>query len=48
MLDIETSHSNSKPIVNLKGKLKNKYKFLVSISHEKKIAISIIISEELE
>ena len=48
MLDIETSHSNSKPVVNLRGKWKKKYKFLASISHEKKFAIGIIVSEKLE
>lgn len=45
MLDIETSHSNSKPIVNLLGKWKKKYKFLVSISHEKELAVGVVISE---
>lgn len=44
-LDIETSHSNSKPIVKLKGK--KKYRFLVSISHEDKIAVSVVISERI-
>ncbi len=48
MLYIETSHSNSKPIVTLRGKWKNKYKFLTSISHEKKFAVGIVISEKLE
>ena len=48
MLDIETSHSNSKPVVNLRGKWKKKYKFLASISHEKKFATGIIVSEKLE
>ena len=48
MLDIETSHSNSKPIVKLRGKWKTKYKFLASISHEKKFATSIIVSEKLK
>ncbi|PIN84376.1 MAG: 4-phosphopantetheinyl transferase [Nitrosopumilales archaeon CG11_big_fil_rev_8_21_14_0_20_33_24] len=47
MLDIETSHSNSKPIVKLRGKWKKKYKFLTSISHEKKFAVGIIISEKI-
>ena len=47
MLDIETSHSNSKPVVKIKGKWKKKYKFLASISHEKKFAVSIIISEKI-
>ena len=48
MLDIEISHSNSKPVVKLRGKWKKKYKFLASISHEKKFAMSIIVSEKLE
>lgn len=47
MLSIETSHSNSKPTVNLLGKWKKKYQFLASISHEKEFAIGIIISEKL-
>ena len=48
MLDIETSHSNSKPVVKLRGKWKKKYRFLASISHEKKFATSMVISEKLE
>ena len=48
MLDIETSHSNSKPIVKLRGKWKTKYKFIASVSHEKKFATSIIVSEKLK
>lgn len=48
MLDIETSHSNSKPIVKLRGKWREKYNFLASISHEKKFAVGMIISEKLE
>ncbi len=48
MLDIETSHSNSKPVVNLRGKWQKRYKFLASISHEKKFAVGMIISEKLE
>ena len=48
MLDIETSHSNSKPVVNLRGKWKNKYKFLASISHEKEFAVCMVVSEKLE
>jgi holo-[acyl-carrier protein] synthase len=48
MLDIETFHSNSKPMVNLKGKWKKKYDLLASISHEKKFAIAMVISEKLE
>ena len=48
MLDIETSHLNSKPVVTLRGKWKTKYKFIASVSHEKKFATSIIVSEKLE
>ena len=45
-LDIETSHSNDKPIVKLRNK-KQKYSFLVSISHEKNFAISVVISKKI-
>lgn len=48
ILNIETSHLKSVPIVNLRGKWKKKYKFLASISHEKNIAVGIVISEELK
>lgn len=45
MLNIETSHINSKPVVKLRGKWQNKYRFIVSISHEKKTAVAVIISQ---
>ena len=45
-LDIETLHSNDKPIVKLRNK-KQKYNFLVSISHEKNFAISVVISKKI-
>jgi len=46
MLKIETYHENSKPMI--KVNLKNdKYQFLVSLSHEKKNAIAVVVSEEL-
>lgn len=48
MLDIETSHSSLKPTVKLTGKLGRKYKFLVSLSHEKNLAIGIVISEKIK
>ena len=48
MLDIETSHLKSKPIVKLGGKWKKRYNFLASISHEKKFAVAMVISEKLE
>ena len=47
LLDIETSHSDSKLHVKLVGKFEGKYLFLASISHEKKIAIGIVISEKI-
>lgn len=46
MLDIETSNSSLKPIVKLKGKLAKHYRFLVSLSHEKNLAVGIVISEK--
>jgi phosphopantetheine--protein transferase-like protein len=46
MVKIETSHQNSKPRVELKGKWNKKYRFLVSLSHEKKMAVSVVISEK--
>ncbi|WKT58309.1 holo-ACP synthase [Candidatus Nitrosotenuis chungbukensis] len=47
MLDIETSYSKSKPVVNLRGNNKTKYSFLISISHEQKLAIAMVVSEKL-
>lgn len=47
LLDIETSHSKSKPKVRLVGKLEGKYLFLASISHEENFAIGIVISERI-
>jgi len=48
ILSIETSHSKSAPIINLRGKWKKKYMFLASISHEKNFAVGVVISEKLE
>ncbi len=45
MSDIVTSHTKSKPIVLLKNN-KN-YQFKVSLSHEKTLAIAIVLSENL-
>ncbi|NDB52170.1 MAG: 4'-phosphopantetheinyl transferase superfamily protein [Thaumarchaeota archaeon] len=44
MLDIETYHVQSKPHVKLK-KFQDKYVFRVSVSHEKDLAIAVVISE---
>ena len=45
LLDIETYHSKSKPMVRLKSKLARKYVFHVSLSHEKKLAVAVVISQ---
>src|SRR3989344_4862532 len=45
LLDIETYHSKSKPMVRLKGRLARKHTFHVSISHEKKLAVGVVISQ---
>ncbi len=46
MLKIQTNHIKSKPSVNLIEK-NNKFKFLVSLTHEKNFAIAVVISEIL-
>ncbi len=43
LLDIETFHIKSKPSVKIK-KTKKKYQFQVSVSHDKKIAVGVVIS----
>ena len=43
LLYIETIHYKSKPTVNIL-KIKKKYEFQVSVSHEKKIAVAVVIS----
>jgi holo-[acyl-carrier protein] synthase len=42
--EIVTSHTNSKPTVKIKKLLKNKYDFMISISHEKEFAVAVAIS----
>ncbi len=46
MLKIQTNHIKSKPSVNLIEK-NNKFRFLVSLTHEKNFAIAVVISEFL-
>jgi holo-[acyl-carrier protein] synthase len=46
MIDIETHHVKSKPNVRLR-KLCDKYIFRVSLSHEKDLAIAVVISESM-
>lgn len=44
--DILIDYYDSKPIVNLIGD--SSYSFLVSLTHEKSYAVSVVISEKLE
>lgn len=44
LLDIETYHVKSKPQIKLGKKLRIKYSFSVSISHEKNLAVAVVIS----
>lgn len=43
-LNIMTYHSNLKPMVQLREKIMEKYCFIVSISHEKNLAVAVVIS----
>ena len=43
-LDICTSHSKNKPKILLNNELNRKYRFLVSVSHEKDYAISFVMA----
>ena len=43
-LDICTSHSKNKPKILLNNELNRKYRFLVSVSHEKNYAISFVMA----
>ena len=47
-IDISTTHNESKPKILIKNKLKDKYTFLVSVSHEKNYAISFVIAFQNE
>ena len=47
-LDIETYHSNSKLKIDLHKPWSKKYKVIGSISHEKKYAVGIVISEKID
>ena len=44
---ILVSHSNLKPKIELLDKYARKYKFIASISHDKKLAIGVVISEKI-
>ena len=46
MLSIITSHINSKPKVMLVNKIR-KYRFLVSVSHERNFAVAVVISKPI-
>lgn len=44
-LKIMVSHSNSKPQVDLLGTKKKNYIFIASISHDKKLAVGVVMAE---
>lgn len=44
LVDIKTRHIHSKPTIST---ISNKYRFLVSISHEQDNAIAVVISERI-
>ncbi len=44
---IETSHLDSKPVVNIRSREKN-YKFIASLSHENKFAIAVVVSQKIK
>jgi len=44
-LQIETSHIQNKPVVKVKNN--HDYTFLVSLSHEKTMAIAVVLSEKI-
>ena len=46
-LKILVSHSNLKPKVDLLGKIKTNYVFIASISHDKKLAVGVVIAEKV-
>jgi len=47
-IDIKIDHSNNKPQVSIKGSYNKKYKFILSVSHEKKTAVAVVISETMK
>jgi len=47
-LDIETHHLNSKLKIDFHKPWSKKYKVIGSISHEKKYAVGIVISEKID
>ena len=46
-LKILVFHSNSKPKVSILEKDKKNYVFIASISHDKKLAVGVVISEKM-
>lgn len=44
MLDIETSHRLSKPIITIKKHIP--YNFLISLSHDSNVAVAVVLSEK--
>lgn len=48
LLKIMVSHSNSKPKVVLIGMKKMNYNFIASISHDKKLAVGVVLAEKIK
>ena len=46
MLDIETKHTKSKPTIKIRDD--KRYQFQVSLSHDKKIAVAVVISFDVK
>ena len=46
MKDIETKHTKSKPTIKIRGN--ERYQFQVSLSHDKKIAVAVVISFDVK
>lgn len=47
LLKIKTSHSNSKPRVDILDEKLDKFVFIVSISHDKKFAVGVVLAEKV-
>ena len=45
--EIETSHLDSKPVINILTQEKN-YRFLASLTHENEFAIAVVVSEKIK
>ncbi len=48
LLEIVIEHENNKPVIKLKTPFNEKYRFIVSISHEKEFAVGVVVSEKIK